>query len=376
MVEPKRRRDSSVAQVAAHYEQSPMPNLFIVGAMKAATTTRADQLGAHSEIFAPVQKEPNLFAELDECGRPYYRLVAPKLGSSEPGPISRTPSITAEEYRDLYRGSEAYRYRLDASTNYLPTPCSAKLIRRVAPDAKIIILLRNPYDRAYSSFAYQLSRGREAVSRFEAAVQAELSGERDEWAHAWRHIHTSCYDDAVARFQNEFAPEQVKVLLFNDFISEPRAVNDEIASFLSISKMAEVPRLASNETSIPKTRAAAAIKGVLSYGPLRRKMRRALPQRVQRTAKRVVDANLAWIDSRGERPSRPTEQALKRLAEVFEPEISKLESRLQRDLSRWRLASAPLDDRLAMRARPAVPAASSAEERSMRSRAKALRRRP
>ena len=339
-----KRRGNSVVDVAAHYEQSPMPNLFIVGAMKAATTTLADQLATHEEIFAPIQKEPNLFAELDECEPPYYALCAPGIGSSQASPISRTPSIVAEDYQKLYRESDSFTWRMDASTNYLPSPNSASLIRQVAHDAKIIVLLRNPYQRAHSSFMYQLSRGREISPSFEEAIQSELLGERDEWAYAWRHVYTSCYDDGIERFQNEFGPEQVKILLFDDFVREPRAVNDEVTNFLGIANMPEVPRLASNETSIPKTRAALAIKSLLSYGPLRRRLRRALPQKIQRSAKRMVDANLAWIDSHGERPSRPTEQALERLAEVFEPEISKLERRLQRDLSGWRLmTSAPKD---------------------------------
>ncbi|WP_375262331.1 sulfotransferase [Palleronia sp.] len=314
-----------------------MPNLFIVGAMKAATTTLADLLATHDAIFSPIQKEPNIFSELDESPRPYYTLLAPKFGSGEPSPISKSPSVCAEEYRDLYRGSEAYRFRLDASTNYLPSPCSAQLIHRVAPDAKIIVLLRNPYERAYSSFAYQLSRGRESAGSFDAAIRHELAGGRSDWAYAWRHVQTSCYDDGISRYDAEFNCDQIKSILFEDFIHDPRSVVDEIADFLKIPTLPEFPERSSNITSLPKTRASRAVKGIFSYGPFRRKMRRFLPRPIQRPVKRVIEANLAWIDARGERPPRPARAALERLALVFEPEITKLECRLQQDLSEWRL---------------------------------------
>lgn len=109
------------------------PNLFIVGSPKCGTTSLVDSLGMLSTIFIPMIKEPNHFLS--------------KRSSSLALCISKR-----EKYLKLYKNAFNYRYRIDASTSYFIDHNSPLKIKEFNPDAKIIILIRDPIERAFSHF--------------------------------------------------------------------------------------------------------------------------------------------------------------------------------------------------------------------------------
>ena len=123
------------------------PNLFIVGAPKAGTTSLWDHLNEVSEIYMSSEKEPNYFSS---------KIVAKKF----------RPWIIRDKkkYLHLFEEGTNMKYVGEASTNYLADPDAPKLIHEVSPHAKIIISLRDPVERLFSHYSMSKSRGRNDYS--------------------------------------------------------------------------------------------------------------------------------------------------------------------------------------------------------------------
>src|SRR3954468_6264414 len=176
---------SFVDWIREAFAAMPLPNFLIVGAPKCGTTSLYQYLGQHPEVYMSRLKEPRYF--------PSFGLV--------PG----TDLVrTRAEYEQLFDGATTERAIGEATPNYLHAPQAAERIVAELPDAKIIVSLRNPADRAYSSY---LGRGRRGVEKrpVQDAVQPGNY-----------FFDASLYSDALARYFAVFGRRRVKVVLFDD----------------------------------------------------------------------------------------------------------------------------------------------------------------
>ena len=115
------------------------PNFFIVGGVKCGTTSLAAALNKHPKIFIPSEKEPHFFAT--------------DVGFKR-----------SEEYLRLYRDASNAIALGDASTGYLYDANAGRRIREFDPNSKVIIMLRNPADAAFSLWQYMQVNGNETMS--------------------------------------------------------------------------------------------------------------------------------------------------------------------------------------------------------------------
>jgi hypothetical protein len=159
----------------------------------------------------------------------------------------------------------------EATPYYLHHPHAAARAAAVVPDARLIVLLRDPVERAWSHWKEQRRRGFEPLDTFEEALDAEpgrLAGEaerlaRDPRARSFAHEHqsyaaTSRYLEALARWEAVFPADQLLVLRSEDAFADPQGTFDRVLAFLGLrpARLAEVPpfnRIAG--TSEPATRA-------------------------------------------------------------------------------------------------------------------------
>ena len=125
------------------------PNLFLVGAAKAGTTSVYDELARHPAIYMSPMKEPHYFSRIQPS----------------PERAAFFPHVTDEdEYMALFDGVTEERLVGEASTSYLWDASAAERIQSVAPEASILIMLRNPVERAYSQYWNDVREGIEARS--------------------------------------------------------------------------------------------------------------------------------------------------------------------------------------------------------------------
>ena len=198
----------------------PEPNFFIVGAPRAGTSSLWRYLSQHPEIFMTAKKEPTYFCH-----------THPTHGVK-----------TLEEYLALFAEAGGYRVIGEASPDYFASPESAGLIHERYPEAKIIIILRNPVDRAYSLYRLNCSLGVERMPTFERALareEARLKSDNFKRRNPlfWRsclYFRAAFMSEHVARYRDLFGAERLHVMLMSDLKQRPVEAMRELYTFLGV----------------------------------------------------------------------------------------------------------------------------------------------
>lgn len=218
------------------------PNFFLVGASRAGTTSLWDYLGQHPDVFFPAlpfPKEPSHFCDLTPVWARKYR--------------------DPQAYLEGFRSAGDEKARGDASTTYLPSPEVPDRIRRLVPDAKIIISLRNPADRAFSLYSLLCQFGFEEITSFEQALETEEVRRESEdfkhnnrfWYYAYLYFHSGLYSEQVARYLDVFPPDRVKIVLFESIKRHPIETTQDIYRFLEVDPTFEARTKRRNKSFFP-----------------------------------------------------------------------------------------------------------------------------
>jgi hypothetical protein len=220
-----------------------MPNLFVVGAARAGTTTMYDVLRSHPAIYAPQVKEPHFFLFGEASGA--CRLFTFD-GTRRIEAIRRAPYASPDRYRQLYGNAREQLYRLDASTLYWPHGHVPAAIHQVCASAKIIVMLRDPMARMNSHFLFNRFRAEEPLA-LQDALQAERSGEREDW---WigGYLKPSLYSGHLERYRAAFGDGNVHVVRFEDLLDDALPSLARLAAFLGIDNRFRMPTRPRNET--------------------------------------------------------------------------------------------------------------------------------
>jgi hypothetical protein len=318
---------------------SQLPNFFIIGAAKSGTTSLHEYLAQHPEIHMSFPKELNFFSFLDSppnfSGPPgtaddavlNNRLRREKYGLS---------ITTWSQYRKVFAGVRSAKAIGESSVSYLYFPQAGRRIRQFIPDARLIAILRNPVDRAYSKYR-QLRRDRaESLSRFEQAVAAEEARMRDNWSPAWFYVDRGFYYRQLEPYYDLFPSSQIKIIIYDDFTKDPKAIVESIFSFLgvatdfrvdfsrryNISEVGNVPRnillydLAARSSWVSTT------------------TRAVLSKRLLRQVRPIVK-KLVIRETNDTEVSPLTDEARQNVMCVFREDIRMLQDLIQRDLSCW-----------------------------------------
>ena len=212
-------------------------NLFIVGAMKAGTTSFVDLLSQSEEIYIPPIKEPHYFVKhlpksIYTPSR-YFNLDH-YFERDFPKPLHIAKLDEPEHYQKLYTKVQSkHNYLVDASTCYLNSPESAQKIFKYNPEAKIIILIRDPLKRAFSHFNMDLGLGR-TLKTFDAEISDQLEHYRKGSLSPWSYLNMSLYSNQVTRYLELFG-NNVLVLNFEDLVKNDVKVFRQLGLFLELS---------------------------------------------------------------------------------------------------------------------------------------------
>jgi hypothetical protein len=205
------------------------PNFLIIGAQRCGTTSLYNFLTEHSCILPALKKEVHFFDINYRRGDYWYRAHFP---------LSKHIFKDARDDEAVITG--------EATPYYLFHPLAAARVYQKIPDVKIIIMLRNPVDRAYSHYHHECDIEIEKLS-FEDAVKAEterLKGEEDKMIHRPRyrgfyHQHFSylargIYVDQLKRWTPFFSKDQILILKSEDFFSNTQVSMKRVFEFLNI----------------------------------------------------------------------------------------------------------------------------------------------
>ncbi len=301
-----------------------LPNFLIIGAMKSGTTSLYHYLKQHPQIYMSSLKEPNFFAlegsNLDFDGAEGKERIQRW--------VKRESVTDIEEYRALFRGAAGELAIGEASPMYLYSPEAPYRIRYYIPEAKLITILRNPVERAYSAFLYMRRDGREPLKEFHQALQAEEGRMRDKWEWIWHYRHVGFYYAQLKRYFDVFDKEQIKVYLYEDLRADLPNVLQDIFRFLEVDE-AFVPdtSLRHNVSGIPKTGLLPRL--TFRRNPVKTVLRPLLPQGLRQRIS-------VSLKSRSLVEAPPLAPEIRReLLEGYRDDILKLEDLIEWDLSGW-----------------------------------------
>jgi len=280
------------------------PNLFIVGAPKAGTTSVYEYLKKHPDVYFPRLKEPNYFSSKEIISQKLYYKV----------PIIKTES----SYLSLYSQHKNQKIIGDASVSYLYYPKVAARIRNYNPDAKIIIILRDPIQRAFSHYLMDYRLGYINVE-FE-----NIYYDKEKYPlHYQQYFLVSKYYEQVKRYIEIFN-DNCTVLFFDDLKSNPIVFMNQVYSFLGIDSINDVDYKKYNQFVVPRNRF---WKYMYSNSMVRVISKIFIPGSIRKAVKKAIlpEAKKPVINS----------ELKNELIKYFKNDIIMLEQLLNVDLSKW-----------------------------------------
>lgn len=201
---------------------SSIPHFVIVGAPKCGTTSLYAYLQQHPQVFMPQNKEPRFFCD--------YR-----VDEFEFGPKQFHPNIVSQpsDYAALFAPAPAGALTGEASTDYLSVPGVAGRIRAWNPLAKIIIMLRDPIDRAYSEYRHSVVANFQQNSFWES-INLENQRYSERYDPIFSHVRRGLYCEGVRTFLEQFGQDHVKIILFDDLQKSAAETIESVFRFLHL----------------------------------------------------------------------------------------------------------------------------------------------
>jgi hypothetical protein len=214
-----------------------LPDFLVVGAPKAGTTALHAALAAHPELFMSRVKEPRYF--LCDDGVP-----PPRRGGPGDAQTYQEYVCRRADYEALFAGRGDGMLAGESSPFYLWDRAAHRRIRAAIPDARLIAVLRDPVERAYSNWAHLWSAGLEPCGDFIEACEREPRRIAAGWAPFWRYLELGRYGEQFRDLFRVFPPEQVLILRYRELRDVPAAALARVCGFLGVSTglVSEVPR--------------------------------------------------------------------------------------------------------------------------------------
>ncbi|WP_293150911.1 MULTISPECIES: sulfotransferase [unclassified Microcoleus] len=207
-----------LSQVEWNLRRSREPDFIIIGSPRCGTTSLYKYITSHPQILPAANKEICFFSEHFNKGLAWYQ-------AHFPPPIDAHHFLTGE-----------------ATPTYLTHPLAASRLHGCLPKVKLIVILRNPVDRALSHYQMLVRRGTECRT-FEKAIDSELQllagasetslADKSYWKDC-HYIYKSLYACSLKQWMNLFPKEQFLILQSEEFYANPAATLSQVFNFLDL----------------------------------------------------------------------------------------------------------------------------------------------
>jgi hypothetical protein len=283
-------------------------DFFIVGAPKAGTTSLYHYLEEHPEIEMSSQKEPDYFSDipLQEQGM-YY---------------GKNRINTLDKYESLFAQKEGVIYG-EGSVSYLFYENVAEDIKKYNPNAKIIIMLRNPIDRAFSHYLMDYRLGLVSDS-FEDIINKKSKYKN---AHLFyqQYIEVSEYAKQIQRYCNVFSTDNLLLIDYEDFKGDVSGTVDLVYDFLKVStEFAADVNTKHNTFTMPKNKG---IRFIYSFVFLRKILTFIFPKSLVK--------NIKGLLFKADKKPELLEETRNQLKQFFSDDVRELGRVLGKDYSKW-----------------------------------------
>lgn len=300
------------------------PNLFVIGAPKCGTTSLHAYLRQHPQIFLSEPKEPNHFAYAED--NPY-------------GWSKSHPYCSLDAYLTLFKSAGDAQIVGEASTCYSVMPHAARAIRQHNPQAKILAILREPVQRAWSMYLYwqQVNRECQALScedfrhRFIAddlmTAHEQQHTQRVKWLRG-----AGMYWENLQHYYREFPADQIYLLPYDEFVQQPQVSLSKVCQFLGVDNYQFDTSFRENKTVVPRFRRVYNFVNLDVHNPLRSAAKRLLSRFLPAAKVRQL-ANRALLSFEGTK-SLP-ESLVTELSSYYQDDLQQLMDSTGFDTRAW-----------------------------------------
>jgi hypothetical protein len=303
-----------------------VPDFFIVGHPKSGTTALYEMLRRHPQIHMPENKEPWFFST-----DAWPRFQPPMAGM---------PPATLEDYLSLFTAAEPGQLVGEASSSYLWSSVAAQRIAAVQPQARIVAILREPADFLRSLHLQMVQDHIEWEKDLRTALALEHERRQGQRVPARSHLPQLLlyseyvrYVEQLRRYREVFAPEQLLVLIYDDFRADNEDTVRRVQRFLGVADAHPVEVVQANPTIRMRSLALDEMLHAVTVGrgPLSRAVKASVkaltPRTLRRDAQRLTLRHVVRAE-----PPPVDEQLMLELRRRFAPEVLALGEYLDRDL--------------------------------------------
>jgi hypothetical protein len=298
-----------------------LPDFFVAGAPKSGTTALHAALARHPELFLSAVKEPKFFLT-----------DGPPPAQGGPGDVKtyREHVWRRADYEALFDPAPPGTLRGESTPFYLYSRDAQRRIKSLVPDARLIVVLRDPVERAHSNWTHLWSAGLDPIGDFVQACAAEEQRIAAGWADFWHYKRLGLYGEQLQHLYSVFPAERVLVFRYRDLVDNPAGTLDRICAFLGVAQgiVTEVPP--QNVTAHPElTRRHQTLSRILRAGS-------AVASRLPGHAGKTLIDRLESSLQDGAAPRRPlTWEERQTLIPYFESDIRLLSDLTGDDFSLW-----------------------------------------
>jgi hypothetical protein len=274
----------------------------------------------HPDIYMSPVKEPHFYG---------YENAPPN--SQGPDDFVNTAVTNLDAYLMLFKDVKDEIAIGEASPTYLYLPRAVERIHHHIPEVKLIAILRQPADRAFSAYMHAIRDQRETEDDFSKALALEEERIARNWGPLWHFKKLGCYYEQLARYYSRFDRDQIHVYLHDDFSANPISVLQGIFRFVKV-----------DASFVPDTRVKANVSGVQKSKTVSRLINAFFtkPNPVRFAARRVIPEDRRWLFTSTVRNRNLSRQSMspeirRELTDYFRADILRLQDLIERDLTHW-----------------------------------------
>ncbi len=295
-----------------------LPNTFLIGAQKAATTSVYSWISQHPNICGPMAVKDYGFFTRDDF-------------------FNKGFSSLSSFYEEVYKNEEII---IQGSVHYIYFEKALERIKEFNPDAKFILLLRSPIDRAISAYEYAVKFNYEDLPIYEAfsLESKRLLDDDIQVLSQLTYKHHGLYFKQIQSFLKLFKREQLEIVLYEDISKNPEQVVKNIFSFLGVDPNIELNFKSFNVTGEVKSKEFQKVvfgNGTIRNFLVQKVLKKILPHKFTAKLKwKIIDLNTK--DKKSNYLNKINEDLREELFDFFREDIDQLEQFLSRDLSHWK----------------------------------------
>ncbi len=308
------------------------PDFYITGTVKGGTTSLYNYLYEHPDIYMCPVKEPHFFStdiNPSTFREQYRKMVNVDIDEYiRNGIDSRLVSSAfirdEKTYHQLFSNATPEQILGESSTSYLISKVAATNIYNANPDAKIIIMLRDPVKRAYSHYLMNYRSG-SVKDAFKMELEKDMHAEPKGWGRTRLYAEHGFYYEQVKRYLDIFGADKVRIILNEDLSSNTSSVVQDTYSFLDVNADFHGEfHERHNAATIPVSSFA---RFLLGQANLIRMASRIIPKPIRNSIYRnmLVTNNVPQLD----------DESKQLLINIYKVDTQKLQDLIGRDLSHW-----------------------------------------